>query len=84
MKSINDFVDFCNENIIEDKDERDISEVIDIYRVEYPNNESIEENTFDMLLKNNIISYTMRSNKTILSVSCKFWNKSEEVKESIK
>jgi hypothetical protein len=84
LKSINDFVDFCNEHIIEDKDEIDVSEVIDIYRVEYPNNETIEENTFDMLLKNNIISYTMRSNKTILSVSCKFWNKSEEVKESIK
>ena len=84
LKSINDFVDFCNENIIEDKDEIDVSEVIDIYRVEYPKNETIEENTFDMLLKNNIISYFMRSNKTILSVSCKFWNKSEEVKESIK
>jgi hypothetical protein len=37
-----------------------------------------------MLLKNNIISYTIRSNKTILNVSCKFWNKREEVKESIK
>ncbi len=83
MKIINEFVEFCSNNLVESVDDLDISEIIDIYHDENPTNEQIEESIFVMMLKNGILPYKMKNSNSISNISCKLWNKRDEVFNSI-
>lgn len=84
LKKIKLFTNFCQNNLFEQDDELDVGELIDIYNEEYPLNEEIEESVFETMIKHGILNYKMKSSKTIMNISCKLWNKKQEVFDSIK
>jgi len=83
MKRVTEFIEFCNNSVVEDCDDLDVSELIDIYHDENPSNETIEGITIDMLLKHGILPYKMKNTKTIGGVSCLVWKKKRDVMKSI-
>lgn len=82
------FINFCKNNVIlsdNNNDELDISELIEIFKDEVPDDDIINENVVIKILKHSLLPYTYNNNnKTIMNIYTLLWNKRNEVESTIK
>ena len=82
------FINFCKNNVNlsdNNNDELDISELIEIFKDEVPDDDIINENIVIKILKHSLLPYTYNNdNKTIMNIYTLLWNKRKEVENTIK